>query len=114
MFYNEITKREGDKKMNSKHWEKDRTERAEVIAKIGEGHILKSIVVDRHHPNGAEIQTISDTGIITISNQKTKKVITKLIARPGQVKRFFTENEKIPFGLMKIARQHTQLGLNLI
>ena len=98
--------------MNSRHWTKDRQNRKELIETIGYRNIIKTVVVDRHHRNGPEIHEISDTGIITIFNQRTKKMITQLIARPGQIRRYFTDNEIIPNGLLDIARQHQQLNYN--
>lgn len=104
--------KKGDKKMTSRHYTNDRQKREEIIKKIGYGKIIKSVVVDRGHKNGPEIHNLSDTGIITIQNQRTKKMITKLIARPGQIKRYYKENEIIPSGLLDLARQHQKLALN--
>lgn len=98
--------------MTSKHWTKDRKERAKIIDKIGKGKVIKSVEVDRHHKNGPEIHELSDTGIITIFNLRTKKMITQLIARPGQIKRYFTDNEIIPNELLELARQHQKLNYN--
>ena len=98
--------------MTSKHWKNDRNKRNEIIEKIGCGNTIKTVVVDRHHKNGPEVHEISDTGIITIFNQRTKKMITKLIARPGQIKRYFTENEIIPEELLNIAKQHQKMNFN--
>ena len=98
--------------MTSRHWERDRKNRKELIEAIGHGNTIKTVVVDRHHKNGPEIHEISDTGIITIFNQRTRKMITQLIARPGQIKRYFTEGEIIPNGLLELARQHQQLNYN--
>lgn len=98
--------------MTSRHYTNDRQKREEIIKKIGYGKIIKSVVVDRGHKNGPEIHNLSDTGIITIQNQKTKKIITKLIARPGQIKRYYKENEIIPSGLLDLARQNQKLALN--
>lgn len=98
--------------MTSRHYTNDRQKREEIIKKIGYGKIIKSVVVDRGHKNGPEIHNLSDTGIITIQNQRTKKMITKLIARPGQIKRYYKENEIIPVGLLDLARQHQKLALN--
>ncbi len=100
--------------MNSKHWERDREARKEAIEKIGVGHTIKSVEVDRHHKNGPEIHEISDTGIITIFNKTTRKMITQLIARPAQITRYFTEGEIIPKNVLKLARQHQELGLNYL
>ena len=98
--------------MTSRHYTNDRQKREEIIKKIGYGKIIKSVVVDKGHKNGPEIHNLSDTGIITIQNQRTKKMITKLIARPGQIKRYYKENEIIPAGLLDLARQHQKLALN--
>lgn len=98
--------------MNSKHWEKDRQNRKNLIEQIGKGNTIKTVVIDRHHKNGPEIHEISDTGIITIFNQRTKKMITQLIARPGQIRRYFDDNETIPYGLIELARQHRKLNYN--
>ena len=78
----------------SKHYAQDRRDRENRIQKIGEGTIIKTVVVDRGHRNGPEIHEISDTGIITVFNQKTHKLITKMIARPGQIKRYFNNAPK--------------------
>lgn len=98
--------------MTSRHWERDRKNRRVLIETIGEGNVIKTVVVDRHHKNGPEIHEISDTGIITIFNQRTRKMITQLIARPGQIKRYFTDNEVIPNGLLELARNHQRLNYN--
>ena len=98
--------------MTSKHWTADRKRRNDLIEKIGYGVEIKRTVVDKGHKNGAEIHVLSSTGIITIYNQRTGKMITKLIARPGQVKRYFNENEIIPAGLIDLARQHQKMNYN--
>lgn len=98
--------------MTSKHWIEDRKEREKVIKQIGAGHLVKEVEIDRHHRNGPEIHQISDTGIITILNKRTKKMITQLIARPGQIRRYYKENEMIPAGLLEITRQHQKMALN--
>jgi hypothetical protein len=38
-------------------------------------------------------------------------MITKLIARPGQLRRYFTE-EELPEELLALAIFHTRIGLN--
>lgn len=98
--------------MTSKHYTNDRQIREELIKKIGYGKPIKAVVVDRGHRNGAEIHELSDTGIITVFNQRTKKMITKLIARPGQIRRYFKENEVIPNGLIELAREHQKMAYN--
>lgn len=96
----------------SYHWREERKQRAYWIRKIGYGTIIKTVVVDNHHENGPEIHQISDTGIITIFNQRTKEMITQLIARPGQIRRYYKKNETIPTGLIEIAIEHQKMHLN--
>lgn len=98
----------------SKHWINDRVKRNELIKKIGLGVEIKRAVVDKGHRNGAEIHVISSTGIVTIYNQKTGKMITKLIARPGKIKQYYKENEIIPDDLLKIAREHQRMKYHLV
>ena len=98
--------------MTSKHWSNDRNRRNTLIQQIGEGTEIKRVILDRGHKNGAEIHVISSTGIVTIYNQRTGKMITKLIARVGQIKRYYSENETIPAGLLEIARSHQKKGYN--
>ena len=97
----------------SSHWRLERKERAKIIAQIGKGNIIKEVEVDRNHPNGPEIHKISDTGIITIFNKRTKKMVTQLIARPGQIRRYFNENEIIPKELLDLAREHQKMAYNM-
>lgn len=98
--------------MTSKHYTSDRKNREDLIKSIGYGKTIKTAVVDKGHKNGPEIHELSDTGIITIYNQRTKKMITKLIARPGQIARYYTRNETIPVKVMNLARQHQKMGYN--
>lgn len=90
--------------MISIHYLTERGQREALIQKIGIGTIVKSVVVDRGHVNGAEIHNITSTGIIIIQNQQTKKVVTKIIARPGQIKRYYNNNA--PEELIAIASEH--------
>ena len=98
--------------MTSIHYVNDRYERETLIREIGYGVAIKSVVIDRGHVNGPEIHTISSTGIITIQNQRTHKMITRLIARPGQIARYYERREEIPAGLMEIAYAHLQMRYN--
>ncbi len=99
--------------MTSKHWEVDRKKRNDLIKKIGEGTIVKTVILDRGHKNGAEIHEISSTGIITIKNFTSGKMITKLIARPNQIRRYFPEGEA-PKDLIKISKKHMKMGYNMV
>ena len=97
--------------MTSKHYTTDRKRREEIIQMIGEGSEIKRVVLDKGHRNGAEIHVISSTGIVTIYNQRTKKLITKLIARPGQIRKYW-KDEEAPAELLQIARQHQKMNYN--
>ena len=99
--------------MISKHYEKDRRLREKIIQKIGYGEVVDSFIVDRGHKNGPEIHELTDTGIINIYNQRTHKLITKLIANPYQVKRYY-RNKPAPQNIVKLATNHTKLGYNWI
>lgn len=89
------------------HW-KERSNRNEFIEKeIGIGNPIRHFFWDKGHPNGPEIHTITDTGIIIIRNYRTNKLITQLIARPGQISRYYKAiNETPPEYLMDIAAKH--------
>ena len=112
LYYN--CKEEEDKKMTqSRHYTEDRKAREELINKIGTGKAIATVRVDRGHRNGAELHTITTTGIIIIRNERTHKMITKLIARPGQVRRYFTEITEEVQKVINIAREHQMMNYNL-
>ncbi len=96
--------------MTSKHYTDDRKIREELIQRIGLGKEIGTFRVDKGHPNGAELHTVTDTGIIIIRNERTHKMVTKLIARPNQIKRYGIKDKN----LIEIARKHQILGYNMI
>ena len=100
--------------MTSKHWIQDRQKRQDLINKIGQGDIIKTVEIDKGHKNGPEIHKISNTGIISIFNKRTKKLITCLIARPSQISRYYAKDETIPQNVLKLAREHQKLAFNLV
>lgn len=94
----------------SKHWKNDRGDRAARIQLIGGvGNPLFSVCVDNGHPNGAEIHIVTDNAVITIKNERTKKIVTRLIASPGQLKRY---GKPIPENVLNLAIAHVRAGLN--
>ena len=111
MVYN-IDRKKGKeiKTMTSRHYNRDRIIREKLIQQIGIGKEIKTVEVDKGHPNGAELHTITTNGIIIIRNARTKKMITKLIARPNQIKRYGIERKDV----IEIARKHQTLGYNMI
>ena len=71
--------------IDSEHYKEKRCTRESLISDvIGEGNVIDSFFVNRGHKDGPEIHSITDTGIILIHNQKSGKMVTKLIARPGR------------------------------
>lgn len=98
----------------SNHYTTDREKREELIRQIGPGRVIRTAVVDRHHPNGPEIHEISDTGIITIYNQRTGILVTRLIARPGQIRRYYNpdKGDYPPRRVLDLAREHQQMYYN--
>ena len=98
------------------HCKKERFRRiSKIINKIGGYGVGKySFIIDTNHPNGNEIHTITDNGIIIIQNERTKKYVTCLIARPMQIRRYFN-NDKIPTDINKIIDicfEHQKNGYN--
>lgn len=97
------------------HYKESRGPRYEFIKNtIGFGEALRSFRYDRGHPNGAEIHTVTSTAIIIVRNERTKKLVTLLIARPRQIERLYeTVGEKAPKELLDLARQHEEAGYNM-
>ncbi len=95
------------------HWN-DRKERNDFITnQIGMGNPVKTFRWDKGHPNGPELHTITDTGIIIVRNERTNKLVTTLIARPGQIYRYYiNEGLKPPKYIMNIAQEHMDAGYN--
>lgn len=100
--------------MNSKHYTRDRQQREAIINQIGTGNVIKEVVVDRGHRNGPEIHKITDTALILVYNQRTGILVTKLIARPAQILRYYSDDELKPRAVVKLARKHVEMGWNEI
>lgn len=98
----------------TQHYTNDRKSRIDFINDvIGVGNIVDSFIVDKGHKNGAEIHSVTDTGIIIIRNYHTKKLVTMLIGRPQQIRRYYTAEDKaIPLNIVAIAKEHQQKGYN--
>lgn len=61
------------------------------------GNPVYSFVVNCGHSNGKEIHTITEKAVILIHNVETKKLVTMLFARPGQIIRYWkTLNIELP------------------
>ena len=103
--------------MDTEHYKNQRYKREKFISDyIGDGFIVDGFVVDKGHPNGVEVHSITENGIIIVHNYRTGKLITKLLARPQQIKRYYEytgrkhppEYERI----LELAREHNVLGYN--
>lgn len=101
--------------MVSKHYNRQRYKREKLINKCcnGDGKIIDEFVVDKGHVNGLERHCITDTGMIVIYNVNSGKLVTKLIARPNQIKRYYygTDREP-PVSLLRLAEWHESMGYN--
>lgn len=88
------------------------TERAERIARIkstiGMGAPYLTRRIDKGHANGAELHTITTSGVIIVQNERTLKVVTVLVARPQQLKRLGITDSR----LIEIARDNQRNGYN--
>ena len=83
------------------------------------GEPVYSFIVNCGHMNGKEIHTITEKGIIIIQNLTTKNIITILIARPGQIVRYWKGlNQELPQNddrfklIMRFCKLNQELGHN--
>ena len=97
--------------MYSSHYVKDRIARENLIKQIGIGRAVATVRIDRGHPAGPELHTLTTTGIIIIHNEATGKLVTKLIARPGQIRKRFKVTPEIE-RIIQIAALHQSLNYN--
>jgi hypothetical protein len=101
--------------MVSKHYNRQRYKREKFINKCcnGDGKVVDEFIVDKGHINGLERHCVTDTGMIVIYNLNSGKLVTKLIARVGQIKRYYygTDREP-PASLLRLAEWHESLGYN--
>lgn len=95
------------------HWKERKDRNTFIKNTIGLGNPIRTFKVDKGHKNGEELHTITDTGIIIIRNATTSKLITTLIARPNQIKRYYiNRNEQAPTYLINMSIKHTKAGYN--
>ena len=101
--------------MVSRHYKKQRYKREKFINKYlnGDGNVIDSFIVDKGHAMGLERHDITDTGIILIYNAESGKLVSKLIARPKQIKRYYDgSGRKPPKWLLNLCEWHKDLGYN--
>lgn len=101
--------------MISNHYKKQRYKREKFIRKCcnGDGKIIDEFVVDKGHKDGLERHCITDTGMIIIYNAASGKLVSKLIARVNQIKRYYIgTNKDPPTSLLRLAEWHESLRYN--
>ena len=98
---------------HTQHWEERSTRLQFIKNNIGIGIAVNSFIEDKGHSNGPELHTITSTGLIVIRNFYSKKLVTVLIARPQQIKRYYIARQlKVPKNLVDIAYAHSLAGYN--
>lgn len=103
--------------MVSLHYGADRNSRERFICEHlgGNGKIVDSFIVDKGHKNGAELHCVTDNGIIIVYNVNSRKMVTKLIARPQQIERYYMHTKKNPpRELLELCREHQRMGYNYL
>ena len=101
--------------MVSRHYKHQRYKRERLINKYcnGDGKIIDEFIVDKGHKDGLERHCITDNGIIIIYNVNSGKLVSKLIARVGQIKRYYYGTGKEPpASLLRLAEWHESMGYN--
>lgn len=98
------------------HFSKERNTRAKLLEELKAPILsvdgkLCVFVVDKGHKNGAEIHVITENAVICIYNQRSKKFVTALIARPAQLERY---GVIIPDFVIRRAMVHASMGYNEI
>ncbi len=102
--------------MKTEHYKKYRCKREKFINDLGHSYIVDGFVIDHGNKEGLEVHSITSNGIIVIHALNTGKLITKLIARPQQIKRYYeTTGREKPLEYDKIiecTRWYKILGFN--
>ena len=106
--------------ITTNHYKNKRSARENFISEHlhGDGMIVDGFIIDKGHKNGLEVHSITDKGIIIIHNLNSGKLITKLLARPWQIIRYYKITGRQPPAeyeeILRLAELHKQLGYNEI
>ena len=73
------------------HWQNDNPNRKNYVQSQKSSTPLRAFVVDKGHKNGAEVHVVHDNATIYIFNRRTHRKITVLVARPGQIRRYWNK-----------------------
>lgn len=101
--------------MVSQHYKKKRYKREKFIKKYlnGDGKVIDSFVVDKGHKKGLERHDITENGVVLIYNAASNKLVSKLIARPAQIKRYYKNSgREPPQWLLDLCAWHESLHYN--
>lgn len=91
-----------------------RSKRMKIISNLitsENGKICKIWLVDTGHRNGLEIHVVYNNGVCLIYNSNSHKLITGLILRPQQVKRYDITLTKC---MLKKVKKHLENNYNHI
>lgn len=79
-----------------------------IAETVGFGHVVRQCLVDTGHSAGCEVHVLTSTGIVLVFNARSGKLVTVLVARPGQVARYYEPfGEVAPGWLMNRAYENT-------
>lgn len=79
----------------------------------GNGKVIDTFIVNKGHKDGEELHCVTNHGLIVIYNISTRKLVTKLIARPQQIKRYYMHTKRNPpQELLELCREHNIKGFN--
>ena len=103
---------------DSSHLARDRAYRKHFIDKhkLYNRNIINVFCVNKGHKDGIELHVIYRSGIIKIINPINRRIVTYLIARPQQIKRYYQmtgmklKNSKV----LSVAYKNALEGNNLI
>ena len=99
----------------TKHLKSRQNRYKKAIDLNANANIDKSFIVDKGHKDGKEIHGVSERAVIFILNKETRRFITVLLARPGQVKRLYNAcNLEVPDEIMHWAEYYILNGYNHI
>lgn len=105
-----------NRNIDTEHIRRDRAERMALVEKLmteEQAVLVRTFWVDKGHRNGAELHNLYSDGIVRVYNERSGKHITDLIARVGQVYRYYeATNTEVPKEIIRFARNHQNSGLN--
>lgn len=98
----------------SQHYQNERSERERFIKEfVGLGE--EKYAFEYNYNGTLQIHRLTDTGIINVYNREGDRLITRLVARPQQIKRLFeSRGERAPRDLVTLAHEHNVMGYNEI